>query len=180
MKSISKGIIGAAMMAAFGLSHAAGPIYYTVDGGPVQQLDVNPITDTFVGSSTVTAGLCSIGCTLSATGTLSDVIGGNTTLSVTNASVSGGLLCGAVSLSGFPWDGSVAHASIPSPLAPVTFTLNNVAVSAPICGNCSSQIDVTFDPANGGSFEFNGPITPNGNCRVVGSLTSDHYYDAWH
>ncbi|MCK0538574.1 hypothetical protein [Alcanivorax quisquiliarum] len=181
MNMIAKGIFGAALVAAAGLAQATAPIYYTVNDDPtVYQLDLNPITDTFFGPSTVSSGLCSIPCTLSATGTLSDVIGGDTTLSVGHASVSGGLLCSAVSLSGFPWVGSVEHNSIPSPLGPVTFTLEGVSVSAPICGSCSDKIDVTFDPANGGSFVFNGPITPNGNCHVNGTLTSNNNYYASH
>ena len=178
MNAISKGLLGAALLAAFGASHAS-PIYYTVNGGATQQLDVTPITDTFTGTSTVTSGFCNLSCTLSATGTLSDNLSGNTTLSVSAASTSGSFACNTVNLSGFPWVGSVPHSSIPSPLAPVTFTLSGVNVSS-ICGTCSNQIDVTFDPASGGSFVFNGPITPNGSCAVVGNLTSTNYYVATH
>lgn len=189
MNVITKGIIGAAMVAAFGLSHAAGPIYYnvTVDDvtGPDLALHTHPITDTFAGSTHLSSGvLCQATCNLFATGTLSDDLLGDTTLTVTDAYIGSGgsFLCGALSLGGFPWEGSVPHSTVPSPLAPVTFTLDGVAVSASLCGSCSGQIDVTFDPADGGKFIFNGPITPNGNCNVSGTLASStgKYYDAWH
>ena len=183
MNVIAKGIISATMIMAFGLSHAAGPIYYTIDGGPTEQLHLTPIEDTFSGTTHLSAGaFCQATCTLEVDGKLEDDLTGDTTLTVTHGEVSGGGLCGALNLSGFPWVGSVPHSSIPSPLAPVTFTMHDVAVSASLCGSCSSMIDVTFDPANGGSFEFDGPITPNGNCNVSGSLTSKdgHYYEAWH
>lgn len=180
MNVIAKGIIGATMMAAFGLTHAAGPIYYTVNGGATQQLDLAPITDTFVGTTTVRAGICSLPCTFTATGTLSDDLV-TTTLAVTSASSSGSFACNTVSLSGFPWVGSVPHDDIPSPLGPVTFSLSGVNVVS-LCGTCSDTIDVTFDPANGGSFRFNGPIYPKGSCSVQGNLTpqTGNYYEAWH
>ncbi|MCH8543781.1 MAG: hypothetical protein LAT61_09445 [Alcanivorax sp.] len=184
MNVIAKGFIGATMVAAFGLSHASGPIYYTVNGGSTEQLHITSITDTFEGTTRLSSGFfCQVDCTLTVDGEMADDLTGDTTLTVTNASVSGSSsLCGLLSLSGFPWEGSVPHSSIPSPLTPVTFTMDNVAVSASLCGSCSGQIDVTFDPDNGGSFEFDGPITPNGNCNVRGSLTSanGNYYDAWH
>ncbi|MBA3979998.1 MAG: hypothetical protein C0462_05275 [Alcanivorax sp.] len=184
MNIIAKGIIGASLVAAFGLSHAAGPIYYTVNGGPTEQLHLTPIEDTFEGTTHLSAGfLCQATCTLEVDGEMKDDLTGNTTLTVFDGRVSGSNpLCGQLDLNNFPWVGSVPHASIPSPLAPVTFTLEDVNVSASICGSCSDKIDVTFNPADGGSFEFDGPIYPNGNCNVSGTLTSadGNYYDAWH
>jgi len=179
MNVITKGFIAAAIVTSSALSHASGPIYYTVNGGATQQLDVTPIADTFEGETRLSAGfLCQVTCDFSADGVLSDVIGGLTTLTVTGGSVSGSNpLCGLISLSGFDWVGSVPH---PSSITPITFTLDNVSVSASICGTCNGSIDVTFDPANGASFEFDDNISGT-NCNVDGTLTSanGNYYVAW-
>ncbi|WP_159560850.1 hypothetical protein [Alcanivorax sp. S71-1-4] len=179
MKAISKGLLGAALLATFGISQAS-PIYYTVNGGATQQLDAAAITDTFSGSTVLTSGICSLNCTLSATGTLSDD-GTNVSLAVTSASVTGGFLCGGVTLSGFPWTDSIAHASVPTgnPLPDVDFTLTGVNVNS-LCGSCSDEIDVTFRSTGGGQFVFADTIEPNGSCSVTGNLTSSNYYTAWH
>lgn len=185
MNVIAKGLLSAALVAAFGVSQAS-PIYYTVNGGATKQLDIDPITDTFSGTTTLVAGACSLECTLNATGTLSDN-GSTVDLAVTAASVTGGFLCSTVGLSGFPWTASVPHTNPPitSPtLDPILFELSGVSVTS-FCGSCSDMIEVTFDADNGGQFIFDGPIYNSGgnsSCNVDGTLSSSagNYYVAWH
>ena len=181
MSPFKKGIIGITMIVAFGLSHATGAIYYTVNGGPTQQLHITPIVDTISGTIQLSSGsFCQVTCTLSTGIQMTDNLNGDTELAFTSGQMSGGGLCGALSLSGFPWVGSIPHASIPSPIIPVTFTIHNFAVSASICGSCSGQLNVTFDPADGGSFELEGPLPPSKNCSIMGASTSPNYYEVWH
>lgn len=183
MNLLSKHFTSAAIVLACSLSQASDPIYYTINGGSTQQVNLNPISDTFSGVVNVSMGLlCQFSCTVNARATLNDVIAGDTTLSISDITFVGQPFCSLIFLDDAPWEGSLPHYSIPSPLEPISFTLDNASLTASICGTCNNQINVTFDPNDGGSVKLDGPITPNGNCNFVGSLTSTsgNYYELWH
>lgn len=186
MKMSLKTMISAAAILASGMAFASGPVEYYKTPKPSgttlgpYELHVTPITDTFSGSSNLTQGICSVNnCVLTAEGTLTDDLTGNTTLTVTDADVGGGGLCGFVTLSGLPWSGSVAHSSLPSPLDEVDFSVGTVQVSS-ICGSCSGDVAVKFINANGGQFQFSGSVGSS-NCTVNGTLESPSFtYVATH
>lgn len=182
MKKLVKLTLGTAVLVACGLSHAA-PVYTTVDGGPVIPLAGNDITDTFRGPASLSAGACSLNCTLTATGKVSDT-GTHVQLDITSANSTGSLfLCSLVSFSGFPWSGSVPHSALPS--APgsgqdIEFEVGTVQVNSP-CGSCSGFVDVTFNHNVNGLAYFKFDGIDGTNCTVDGQLTSVNNidYDIW-
>jgi hypothetical protein len=187
MKKVVMGSIGAAAMIA-----AAGVQADTIAPGPGSY--------TFTGSTTLDKpGAPTITCNLTLNGDVAYAPDANgngitddgVTIDVNSGSLSGGFLCGFVSLnlSSNPWYASdVGSATpqkvttLPSPRLGTTeqVQFNNINVSIIGYGSCTDTIVVDY--TNGASvgdpsqFVFTGaPITPNGGCTVTGTLnaTSD-------
>ena len=181
MKKLIKLTLGTAVLVACGLSHAA-PVY-TVNGAGPTPLAGNSITDTFRGSASLSAGICSLNCTLTVTGEVSDT-GTQVNLDIYSASSTGSLfLCSLVTFSGFPWSGSVDYTDLPANAnsgQDIEFTIGTVEVDSP-CGDCKGDVQVTFNEngANPSYFEFAG--IDGTNCTVSGRLTSlnGNDYDIW-
>lgn len=182
MKKLIKLTLGTAVLVACGLSHAA-PVYTTVDGGTAIPLAGNDITDTFRGPASLSAGICSLNCTLTAGGKVS-AVGSDLQLDITSANSTGSLfLCSLVSFSGFPWSGTLPATALPTAAgsgADIKFSVGTVKVDSP-CGKCEGTVDVTFNqnPSGLSYFAFDG--MDGTNCTVSGQLTSINNidYDIW-
>ncbi|MEQ8261302.1 MAG: hypothetical protein RH947_13485 [Alcanivorax sp.] len=160
-----------------------------------------PGTYTFSGPSTLNQGGITLNCTLSVTGEARYVSSDEVEITVTSGSVMGGGLCGAVTLSGFPWQ-FVGQSGLPSPdgnvagsgvagvdsqadvnaLDRVYGEVQGVTVST-FLGSCSGAVDVNF--RNGDTnvsdmsvFEFSGSVGSSA-CGVNGALTAGTDVNAW-
>ena len=153
-------------------SYASGPIYYTVNSGATMQLDINPIADVFVGDITLSAGFCSIDCTMQVVGGITDSVGGETEFSFMMPSLTGSVLCSSVSFATGLWEGSVSHPDI---VTSASFDISNFNVVS-VCGSCGNTTGITFDSSNGSSISFAGPINPIGPCSIVCNLHPVNYY----
>jgi|TARA_R100000501_G_C2628558_1_gene122862 hypothetical protein len=177
-KSIKKALMavvaGAALTGAVNAQAQVAEIYE--DGNPG-----NPLTTadgTFSGTTTLSyGGGPDITCNLSLDGTVDVNTGGATgNITVTDGDISGGFLCGLVSISGFPWvSNDIAAAdlgTISNPDQDVDVVFED-QIDVNLCG---TDLDFTAVFNNNGSslngapssFDVTGPI---GNCDLVGLLS---------
>ena len=171
-----------------GISYASNPVMVSIDGAPAVQLSSNPITDTFTGEATLSAGLCQIDCDFSATGTVTDNGTNMLGLEITDLESSGGLfgICSLVEFDYLPLISTAPHSSIVAgPPMTVPFTVGLVRVESP-CGNCEGYVNAQYSNANDGSFSFTGTLStlPPTSCSVstTVALTSEnnHTYEMSH
>lgn len=149
---------------------------YVDDGG------VNPRSfadGTFSGSTTLRYGALPLTCNLSLDGEVeANATGDGGTLTVTGGSVTGGFLCGTVSLSAFPWVSQEvpesALATLSNPNQDVEVTFEGVAVNL-----CGSGLTVTAVFNNNGTSALSAPSSftfvdvplVGSSCRLDGALT---------
>ncbi|WP_159560870.1 hypothetical protein [Alcanivorax sp. S71-1-4] len=164
-------------MAFSGGASASGPLYYNVNGGASEQLDVTPIYDHFSGTYTWRNGFCTVDCALSADVSISEDSNGVTSFLFSSPVSGGNFFCSTLTFSPTAWSGSV-----PTPISvndsPIAFTVSGIEQSS-LCGVCSDQMDIYFHAEDGGYFSFDGPIAPNGTCSLKGEMSSSNYYEFW-
>tara|TARA_R100001143_G_scaffold61407_1_gene62094 strand:- start:5289 stop:5885 length:597 start_codon:yes stop_codon:yes gene_type:complete len=194
MKMMKKAMVGAVGAAAL-LGAASAQAFTTVEyqNGSSSYITGTSASDRdFSGETTLVAtvpifGDISVDCTLSLTGDVS-VSGGEAFIDVTSGSVSGGGLCGLITLGGFPWKasdtagGAPGVSDTPSPATDdVNGFVNGIEVLIGGQPSCSGSIPVVFN--NGtpitapSSFTFNSVITGTGGCSVDGVLESPNNGD---
>ncbi|WP_394828109.1 hypothetical protein [Pendulispora albinea] len=122
------------------------------------RLDPPSTNFTATGAMKLTKGLVTADCTATFTGS-TDANGNG---SVSEATFSGGLLCGNLTATGFPW------AVTPTSLTNGTFDNVTVNTSLGPCG--PSNVPATYDNANG-TITFTN-ATLSGGCTVSGTLTT--------
>ncbi|WP_370201627.1 hypothetical protein [Alloalcanivorax venustensis] len=202
MEMMKKGILTLTGAAALSMAMSATAQVTPANvAGQWEGVFPSPGTYTFSGPSTLRQGGITINCTLSLTGDARYVSSDEVEISVTGGTVMGGGLCGAVNLSGFPWE-FVGQSGLPSPDGGVTGSgvagvdsqadvnaldrvygeVQGVTVST-FLGSCSGAVDVNF--RNGDTnvsdlsvFEFSGPVGSSA-CSVNGNLTATTDVNAW-
>ena len=159
----------------------ASPIMVSKNGAPYVQLSDNPISDLFQGLTVMTAGVCSMNCTLSLSTTITDIPGVDTALiAIGDAEFNGGLLCGLVSFDApsFPWVATAAHSTI-SLSSPLTIPFNVSGVDTGGCMLCSGiSLNMTYSNESGGVFLVDG--TDGAGCTINGVISSGDYYTLSH
>ncbi|MBM7335614.1 hypothetical protein [Alloalcanivorax marinus] len=173
-KALMAVVAGAALTGAVSAQAQVGEIYEAGNSG-------NPLTTadgTFSGTTTLAyGGGPNITCTLTLDGTVEVDSGGATgRITVTDGDISGGFLCGLVSISGFPWVSNDVAASDLAPISSVAQDVDIVfedQIDVNLCGN---DLDFTAVFNNNGTTVNSAPSTFEvsntlGSCSLVGTLT---------